>query len=100
MAHLRYRKYGDVLLVPTESTLEPDQRGRGVGVHFTVQDESVADIAERALAADAVLDGPVETPHNTREVTVEDPDGYTLVFCEPVETSRRFEDVMGMGFDQ
>jgi catechol 2,3-dioxygenase-like lactoylglutathione lyase family enzyme len=100
MAHLRYRKYGDVLLVSTNTDLDPDQRRLGVDIHFTTEAETVAVIADRARAADAVVNGPEETPYNTREVTIEDPDGYTLVFSEPVDTSRSFEDVMGEGFKE
>lgn len=102
MAHRRYRKYGDVLLVPAESDLDPDpdQRGLGVDIDFTAENETVAEIAERARDADATVNGPVETAYNTREITVEDPDGYTLVFSEPVDTSRSFEDVMGVGYEE
>lgn len=98
VAHLRYRKYGDVLLVPAESDIDPDQRGRGVRIHFTVEGESVAEVAERARAADAAVSGPTETSHNTREVTITDPAGYTLVFSEPVDTTRTFENVMGVEY--
>ena len=34
-------------------------------------------------------------PWNTRDIAVHDPDGYTLVFFEPGDTTRSFEDVMG-----
>lgn len=106
MAHLRYRRYADVMLaaeaVDSDGSDAPDapdapvRRGRGVSVYFTVDDESVADVADRAAASGvAVGDGPRETPWNTRELPLVDPDGYELVFSEAVDEDRSFEDVMG-----
>lgn len=104
MAHLRYRKYADVMLVGedrvtgerrvTESAGER-RRGRGVAVYLTVETESVDDVASRATASDLSMAGPHETAWNTRELTLRDPDGYELVFSEVVDPDRSFEDVMG-----
>ena len=51
-----------------------------------------ADFADRGVE---IAEGPVNRPLNTREIVVHDPDGYTLVFFEPVDISKSFEDVMG-----
>ncbi|MFC4553301.1 MULTISPECIES: VOC family protein [Halorussus] len=99
LAHLRYRKYADVLLVPSETEGERERRASGVTVSFTAEGETVAEIAERARDADADVSGPTETSYNTREVEITDPDGYALAFTEPVDTSRRFEDVMGVEYE-
>ncbi|WP_246999890.1 VOC family protein [Halosolutus gelatinilyticus] len=99
LTHLRYRKYADILLVPSEAEIDPDGQGRGVDIYFTVESETVADIAERAKQADTIVEGPSETAHNTREVVIADPDGYTLVFTEPVDPTRTFEDVTGVEFE-
>lgn len=100
LAHLRYRKYADVLLVPSENEIEPDRRGLGVTIYCTPEDETVAEIAGRARAAGATASGPTETAYNTREVTITDPDGYTLAFSEPVDTTRSFEGVMGVNYEK
>ncbi|WP_162562616.1 SRPBCC family protein [Salinigranum rubrum] len=34
-----------------------------------------------------------------RGVSIEGPDGYTIVFSEPMDTTRTFEDVMGVEFE-
>ena len=102
MAHVRYRKYADVMLAdegtqPAESVPEGD-RGRGVSIYVTVEDESVDDVAERAREFGAeIVEEPRRTEWNTRELTVADPDGYELVFSERAESDRSFEEVMDSG---
>lgn len=99
MAHLRYRKYADVMLVTEDAedeAIEAAPLGRGLSLYFNLEDESVADVAERAEARDATITrGPVETAWNTREVAISDPNGYELVFSEPVDTDKQFEEVVG-----
>ncbi|WP_198665624.1 VOC family protein [Haloprofundus halophilus] len=101
MAHVRYRKYADVMLVADEAKLgdRPPgvaRRGTGVSIHVGVETESVDDVANRATEYGAdVVEGPYETPWNTRELVVSDLDGYELVFSEPVDTERSFEEVIG-----
>ncbi len=99
MAHVRYRKYADVLLVADRSEGNSDAetpRGNGVSIYLTVEDEAIDDVAERAEETGTdVVAPPHETGWNTRETTVRDPDGYELVFSERAETDRSFEDVMG-----
>jgi len=99
MAHVRYRKYADVMLVSDRSEGNMDAettRGDGVAIYLTVEDEAIDDVAERAEEHGAdVVTPPHETEWNTRETTVRDPDGYELVFSERADTDRSFEDVMG-----
>ena len=105
MAHVRFRTYADVMLVADEGRVGGDEagvdsastpsRGEGVAVYLTLEDESVQDVADRAREAGVDAgDGPEETAWNTRELRLSDPDGYELVFSEPVDTDRSFEDVM------
>lgn len=107
--HLRYAKYADVLLVSGRPEARPGEsdddavdsltgsdvpRGVGVSLSFTVADETVDDIADRVAAAEtAVVEGPVDRPWNTREVVVRDPEGYELVFTEPIDAERSFDEV-------
>ena len=41
-----------------------------------------------------LAEGPVNRPWNTRDIVVIDPDGFRLVFFEPIDTTRTFEDVI------
>lgn len=107
MAHVRYRRYADVMLVTSQADLgdesdesdESDEatpkKGGGVTIYLTVEAESVDDVAARASDHGATADGPHETGWNTRELALRDPDGYELVFAEPLDTDRSFEAVMG-----
>ena len=97
MAHLRWRKYADLLLVPDVGTTE-DGRRKGVGVvlSFLADSELVDEMAARLVARGVeIAEGPVTRPWNVRDIVVLDPDGYRLVFFAPVDVSRSFEDVMG-----
>lgn len=98
VAHVRYRKYGDVLLVLGGN--EYEERGHGVTTCFNVEDESVKDVTERAKEAGASVSGPYETGHNTREITITDPDGYAVRFSESIDMSRNFEDVMELSYEE
>ena len=97
MAHLRWRKYVDLLLAP-DAGLADDGRRKGVGValSFLADSEPVDDLAARLVAGGVeIAEGPVTRPWNVRDIVVLDPDGYRLVFFAPVDVSRNFEDVMG-----
>ncbi|MDE3137913.1 MAG: VOC family protein [Acidobacteriota bacterium] len=81
LVHLRRRKYQDLLLTlahagavgqaPTSLTL-------------SLQTEDVDALAAQARAADSVgvsaIEGPIDTPWNTRDLRVTDPAGHRLVF--------------------
>jgi len=94
LAHLRWSKWGDVLLTQARTAIEAP-RGQGITLNFMALD--VDDIAERARAAGAnVLEGPVDRPWNARDVTIADPDGYRLNFTGPSKSAARmsFDDVI------
>lgn len=79
MAHVRRARYQDVLV--TRSLAEPDP-GTAVTLTFQAGEaEDVGRIAEQARAADpAAVEGPLDTPWNTRDVVVTDPDGNRFAF--------------------
>jgi catechol 2,3-dioxygenase-like lactoylglutathione lyase family enzyme len=93
MAHLRYTKYADVLL-RTANEAVPEPRGAGVSIRVNAR-EPVGEIARSARERGEDVEGPTETPYNTREMRLRDPDGYELVFGEAVDPDRSFEDVVG-----
>ena len=77
MAHIRWRKYADLLLVPDFSpTKVPQDRGAGVTFSFLVDRNPVDEMAEDLVRRGVdIVEGPVTRPWNTREVVVKDPDG-------------------------
>lgn len=102
MAHVRYRRYADVMLIAEEA--RPGRRDRGAGgsrgegltIYVTVDGESVDEVGERAAGAGAtVVAEPHDTGWNTREVVVADPDGYEFAFSQQADPDATFAEVMG-----
>jgi uncharacterized glyoxalase superfamily protein PhnB len=81
LVHLRRGKYQDLLLTLADagSTAQPP-----TSLTLSFQTEGVDALASRARAADSVgvsaIEGPVDTPWNTRDLRVTDPAGHRLVF--------------------
>ena len=70
-------------------------KGAGISLSFLVQTETIDDMAARLEASGVeIAEGPVSRPWNTRDIVVVDPDGFRLVFFEPIDTTRTFEDVI------
>jgi len=91
LAHLRWSKWGDVLLRQSPVALE----GPVNGITLNFMTLGVDELAERARAAGAnVLEGPVDRPWNARDVTIADPDGYRLNFTGPSRSAAH------MSFDE
>ena len=80
LVHLRWAKWADLLLVPESS---PATGARGGGVVLTFLEMNVDALAERIRASGTSVVGPTNTPWNTRDVSVVDPDGYSLRFTSP-----------------
>jgi uncharacterized glyoxalase superfamily protein PhnB len=96
MNHLRLGRYQDLMLIAQPQGSDESNRGQGVVINLTLN-EGIDDLARRAESAGAEVEGPQETPWNTRELTVSDPDGYTLTFSQVVDPHREFSDVMPPG---
>ena len=69
LAHLRWRKYADLLLVQgTNSAYATHAKGAGVTLSFLVETETVDDMAARLAESGVELEeGPVERPWNTEK---------------------------------
>lgn len=82
LIHLRRAHYQDVLLVSASAESPAEFRDPRGGVKLTFRiEEDVDELAARAAAAGAhVVEGPVDTSWNAREVTFQDLDGYRLTF--------------------
>ncbi|ABF39569.1 Glyoxalase/bleomycin resistance protein/dioxygenase [Candidatus Koribacter versatilis Ellin345] len=90
MAHLRGRRYQDVLIVKGEV---PEQVGQGVTLSFSWK-EPVDEIVPRLKAAGGkIVDGPVDRPWNARELVIEDPNGYRMSFSRQL-ANKEFGEVM------
>ena len=96
MAHIRWLKNADLLLTPdADPPAAARPKGVGVAISFLVCDTSVDTLAANLTARGVnVAEGPTNRRWNTREIVVHDPDGFRLVFFEPLDTAKSFADVM------
>lgn len=95
LAHLRWVKYADLLL--GARPVESGRRGLGMVLSFSayLAERTVDDIAAQAEAHGAhIIAPPAAMPWNSRECTIEDPDGYRLTFSEPINIGRNFDEVI------
>jgi len=75
LVHLRRWRYQDILVRPG-----PPASGGGWTVSVMALAEQLGGIAERARAhGGGTVEGPFDTPWNTRDLHAVDPDGYTVV---------------------
>jgi lactoylglutathione lyase len=82
--HLRWENQAEVYLVAVPAAMSlQGPRGTGVLLGFRVGAADVNEVASRARAHGAAVDGPTVQPWFTREIVVTDPDGYRLNFIEP-----------------
>ena len=93
MNHIRLGRYQDLMLVAQAPGALEGPAGIGVVINLTL-DGGVDALAERASAAGATIVGPANTPWNTRELSVTDPDGYTLTFSQVADATLTFDQVM------
>ncbi len=95
MAHVRGALYQDVLVVAGDTA--SDAVRSPIEVTFqALTDTAIDELAARASVYGRI-DGPRNTPWNTRDVTVYDPDGNAFVFTgrSTSATPKSIEDVMG-----
>lgn len=80
IVHLRRRKYQDVLVVPGVN----NNSHEAPSMTLNFQTEDLDDLSRQANAAPALgaskVEGPVNTPWNTRDLRITDPVGNRLVF--------------------
>lgn len=81
LMHLRRGKYQDLLLVPArnDAAYQPP-----TSLTLTFQASDVDELAAQARAVACVgvsaVEGPLDTPWNTRDLRVTDPAGHRLIF--------------------
>lgn len=77
LVHLRRWQFQDLLVRPAREAAAPG----GCTLSFACVYDEVDALAERARAhGGGRVDGPADTPWNTRDVTTADPDGNIVVF--------------------
>ncbi|MCQ4618390.1 VOC family protein [Corynebacterium sp. CCUG 65737] len=77
LIHFRRQRYQDILAVPS-GDITPGSSS----VTFAAHDDDLGAIAEAIRATGAAVEGPVDTPWYTTDVTATDPDGHTIVFTK------------------
>lgn len=93
MAHIRGKKYQDVMLVSATEQNDKESNGKGVVINFNVEDVDL--FSDRARAASAeVIEGPINRPWNARELVLNDPDGYLITLSMGIDKEKAFDDVM------
>jgi catechol 2,3-dioxygenase-like lactoylglutathione lyase family enzyme len=96
LVHLRWIKYGDLLL--RRQMAPPDDRPKGVGIilSFAVFEGRVDDVAERARRLGAQLETePKNQPWNARDFSIRDPDGFLLTFTQgPVDPGLGMDSIL------
>ena len=96
--HIRFARYADVLLEQGPGGPDGASAKRGLGVRLSfslaLANRDCIEFAQQARAYGARVRGPAERPWNAREVEVIDPDGYVLVFTEPLDTTKEFDKVL------
>ena len=89
LVHLRRWQFQDLLVRPARGPATPDDRpargpaapGDTCQLSFAAVYGELDALAERARAhAAGRVDGPADTPWNTRDLTATDPDGQVVVF--------------------
>jgi catechol 2,3-dioxygenase-like lactoylglutathione lyase family enzyme len=78
LVHLRRWQFQDILIRPTGS---PVTAGSTSTLNFAAVYDEIDELAARARAhGGGAVEGPMDTPWNTRDVTTTDPDGNVVVF--------------------
>ena len=78
LVHLRRWQFQDLLVRPAREPVAP---GRGCTLSFAAVYDELGPLAERARGhGGGRVDGPADTPWNTRDLTTADPDGNVVIF--------------------
>jgi catechol 2,3-dioxygenase-like lactoylglutathione lyase family enzyme len=86
LVHLRRWQFQDILV---RSASGPVTAGSGLSLSFAAVYDEVDAMADQARShGGGSVDGPVDTPWNTRDVTTTDPDGHVVVFTAGRPPSR------------
>ena len=92
LVHLRRWRYQDILVRPGT-----DKPAGGWSFSIMAVADQLEEIADRARAnGSGSVDGPYDTPWNTRDLRATDPDGYTVVYTARRPEGQRDEQFAAM----
>lgn len=97
MLHIRRARYQDIMLIPSGQQDVP-LAGGGAVLYFQFWEDwdALNSFAERIRAAStSAIEGPFDTPWNTREIRLRDPDGYRLIFSKGPLKEGSLRDLFG-----
>jgi catechol 2,3-dioxygenase-like lactoylglutathione lyase family enzyme len=78
LVHLRRWQFQDLLVRPAAGPITP---GDGCTISFAAVYDEIDPLADRARSrGGGRVEGPVDTPWNTRDLTATDPDGHVVIF--------------------
>jgi len=89
---IRWMKYADIMLVQSPKTIAKQPEDTGIAIYLNALNE-VEDVARRAPKG-SIIEGPTVRPWNAKELILRDPDGYQLIFSEPADKNKTFDEVM------
>ncbi|NCJ04935.1 hypothetical protein GS597_00040 [Synechococcales cyanobacterium C] len=96
MNHIRLERYQDLMLVSQPSDFPTSDGCNQLVINFSYSGDLQA-LAERAIVTGVMVTDPIFTTYNTYEVTIIDPNGYTLTFSQILNRDRPFSQVMSAG---
>ncbi|MCY9160700.1 VOC family protein [Bacillus atrophaeus] len=90
MAHIRGKKYQDILLESAQ--MNTDINGKGVKLNVTTDD--VDSFFEKAKSVEAkITEGPIDRPWNARELVLQDPDGYLITLSMQIDKNKTMDEI-------
>lgn len=93
LVHLRRWQFQDLLVRPAPGPVTP---ATGCTLSFAAVYDEIDALADRARAhGGGGLEGPADTPWNTRDLTTTDPDGNVIIF-----TAARPPELADVGFSE
>ena len=93
MAHIRGKKYQDIMLVSESEQNDKNSNGKGVVLNFSVGDVDL--YSKKASKANAtVVERPIDRPWNARELVLRDLDGYVITLSMGIDKEKAFNDVI------
>lgn len=93
MAHIRGKKYQDIMLVSESEQNDMNSNGKGVVLNISVEDVDL--YSKKASKANAVVvEGPIDRPWNARELVLRDLDGYLITLSMGIDKEKNFDDVI------
>jgi catechol 2,3-dioxygenase-like lactoylglutathione lyase family enzyme len=98
LVHLRRWRYQDILVRPGLTRRDRAPAGGEWSISVMADADHLDDLAKRARDhGGGAVEGPFDTPWNTRDVRFTDPDGYTVVYTArrpEGERDERFSEMM------